>query len=71
MQTKTRGKRTYHILMTEVEADAGKEAKCIFFLVGNGNKKQKCGVPLPPSFAVTYNDTDIPGDWLDMTYTAP
>ena len=31
---KPRDKRKTHLIMTEVEADAGKKAKCIFFTVG-------------------------------------
>ena len=45
----------------------GQKVECIFFDVGNGQKKQTHGVPLHPSFAAAYNDVHIPGDWLDMT----
>ena len=59
------GKRKCNLIMTEVEADAGKEAKCIFFTMGP--KKQKCGIPLHPSYQASFASADVSGDWLDVT----
>ena len=64
-EKRIRGKRKPHLIMTEVEADAGKEVKRIFFTVGP--KKQKCGVPLHPSYQVSYASMDVSGDLLDVT----
>jgi len=67
-EARVREKRKCNISMTEVEADAGAKVDCIFLPVGP--KRQKCCIPMYPSFNVTFASTDVPGEWLDLTAAA-
>ena len=63
-EKRVREKRKNNLIMTEVEADAGAKVECIFLPVGP--KKQKCCLPMYPSYNVTFSSADVPGDWLDL-----
>ena len=66
---KSRAKRKSYLQTTEVEADAGTEIKCIFFIVGP--KKQKCSIPLYPTLGVAYNEQVVTGDLKDVGKDSP